>query len=125
MEDIYDRSKWPPADQNPLVLLLERGDEWYTNRELVLALGLTPNRAMISTGNPTFIRALGEGDTAVVSRGGYVYSDAIRAAHSGRGNNRLFSRRALVLAAMRTNTVNAAAFRDWLATSIAEDFGNG
>lgn len=38
MEDIYDRSKWPQPEANPLVLLLQRGDEWYSNKEINAAL---------------------------------------------------------------------------------------
>lgn len=118
--DIYDRSQWPSPQSNPLVLLLQRGDELYSNQEIVSALGLTPDRALLSSVAPTFKQALADGDTAVTIRGMLVPTSGLNRSHSGGGNKRMFSRRALVLAAMRTNTVNAAAFRDWIASEMAE-----
>jgi len=50
MSDIYDRSEWPAPENNPLVLLLLRGDEWYSNLEIVRALGLGDGRALLSQG---------------------------------------------------------------------------
>lgn len=103
--------------------LLLRGDEWYSNQEIVQALGLTSDRALLSNVAPTFRRALGESDAAIVSRGLVVPGLNVSAANTGGG--RVFSRRALVLAAMRTNTVNAAAFRDWMASRVAGEVANG
>ena len=117
-EDIYDRSRWPSPESNPLVILLQRGDEWYSNKEIVAALGLAPKRALISTTADKFSRELGPDDTALSGKWGIIPSGKVNAANSG--SLRVFSRRALVLAAMRTNTVNAAAFRDWLATEAAD-----
>ena len=74
---------------------------------------------------PTFQRALADGDTAIEKRGQIIPVAGVNRANSGRGNVRLFSRRAVVLAAMRTNTVEAAAFRDWLATFVAKETANG
>lgn len=125
MEDIYDRSKWPSPEANPLVLLLQRGDEWYSNKDIAVALGLTERRALLSEVAPHFGRSLVDEDTALILHGLIVPTKGVRAANSGRGKTRLFSRRALVLAGMRTNTVNAAAFRDWLASRVAGEVANG
>ena len=119
-DDIYDRSLWPSPTDNAIIRLLERDDDWFTNQEVVVALGLDEGRALLSNCLPTFARMLGEDDTAVTAYGQTFTSSRISPAHSGRGNVRLFSRRALVLAAMRTNTPTAAAYRDWLATQAAD-----
>jgi prophage antirepressor-like protein len=124
MEDIYDKSKWPTAGGG-LRLMLLSDQEWFTNEELVTYLGLSTTRALISQSGPTFRRSLADGDTAVMVRGQIIPTSSVNPAHSGRGNVRLFSRRAVVLAAMRTNTVEAAAFRDWLATFVAKEMFNG
>ncbi|WP_296717799.1 hypothetical protein [Erythrobacter sp.] len=116
--DIYDRSLWPTPESNPIVILLKRGDDWYSNKEIVAALGLSPNRALLSNSAARFSREILPEDTAVAGRRGLVGTSRISAAHGG--SERLFSRRGLVLAAMRTDTVNAAAFRDWLASEAAD-----
>lgn len=120
MEDIYDRSKWPTPEANPLVIMLLRGDEWYPSQEIVAALGLSPNRALLAQ-KTIFGKQIDEGDAAIVSRGFLIQTSKVR---SG-GTERLFSRRALVIAGMRTNTVNAAAFRAWLASRVAEETRHG
>lgn len=117
--DIYDRSNWPNHDANPLVIMLRRGDEWYSNEEIVAALGLTERRALMSN-QTSFARTLVDGDSALVGRRRLTPSLRISNAHGG--SQRVFSRRAVILAAMRTNTVNAAAFRDWLAGYVAAQF---
>lgn len=116
---IYDRSLWPNHDANPLVILLRRGDEWYSNEEIVAALGLTEGRALMSN-QTSFARSLIEGDSALVGKGRLTPSLRISNAHGG--SQRVFNRRALILAAMRANTVNAAAFRDWAAGYVAAQF---
>lgn len=121
MEDIYDRSKWPSPEANPLVVMLQRGDEWYSNREIVQALGLSERRALLSRGT-IFSRQLDASDAAIKARGQVSPGVDFSASHGGQ--ERVFSARALVLAAMRTNTVNAAAFRDWMASQIAEGVGH-
>lgn len=117
-EDIHDRSRWPEPQSNPILLLLLRGDEWYSNREVVAALGLSPKRALLSHSAARFSREITPEDTAVSGRLGVIQTSTISPAHAG--TQRLFSRRAIVLAAIRTDTANAAAFRDWLATQIAD-----
>lgn len=117
-EDIHDRSRWPTPQSNPILQLLLRGDDWYSNKEVVAALGLSPKRALLSNSAARFSREITREDTAVRGRLGVIHTATISPAHAG--SERLFSRRALVLAAIRTDTVNAAAFRDWLATQIAD-----
>jgi len=116
--DIYDRSQWPTPASNPLVLLLQRGDEWYSNKEIVTALGLSAKRALISSSADRFSREITSEDTLVSRRNVSIATSRVSSAHAG--STRMFSRRALVLAAMRTDTVNAAAFRDWLASEAAD-----
>lgn len=116
--NIYDRSNWPSPEANPLLIMLKRGDEWYSNEEIVVALGLSRNRALICN-STIFGQSLAEEDTAIVSRNHLTTTKSVTRSHGGQ--QRVFSRRALVLAAMRTNTVNAAAFRDWLATAAASE----
>lgn len=114
--DIYDRAAWPSPESNPLVVMLKRGDEWYSNEEIVTALGLSAKRALLSEGT-IFKKQIRDDDAAVVSRDWLRPVKAVT--RSNGGTMRVFSRRALVLAAMRTETINAAAFRDWLATRAA------
>lgn len=114
--DIYDRTGWPAPASNPLVIMLQRGDEWYSNEEIVAALGLSAKRALLSEGT-IFKKQIRDDDAAVVSRGWLVPGKSVTRANGG--TMRVFSRRALVLAAMRTETINAAAFRDWLASHAA------
>jgi len=122
MNDIYDRTKWPSPESNPLVLLLQRGDEWYSNEELVRAFGLSADRALLSRGT-SLVKILRDNDAALVSRDELAHGKSIGRSHGGQ--QRVFNRRALILAAMRTNTVNAAAFRDWLASRMAEEVSHG
>jgi len=127
MNDIYDRSKWPTAEQNPLVQLLLRGDEWYTNRDINAAFD--PARAEKPNGAPMAdlaqtMKIIGEGHSAIrTAGGGYRVTKANAAAHGG--TERIYSREALVMLAMRANTVNAAAFRAWLASRVAGEVANG
>ncbi len=116
--DIYDRSIWPSPDRNPLVRMLESGDEWFTNEQIVLALGLAQGRALMSKGT-IFQKQIAEGDAAIVSRGWLTPGTKI--SRSNGGSLRVFNRRALVMAAMRTDTVNAAAFRDWMASRLTSE----
>lgn len=116
-EDIYDRSRWPAADCNPLVVMLERNDLWYTNTEMVRALGVESSRpkALISQW-PTLLQQIGEDHTALVSRG-WITPTGERGKQAG-GQERCFSREALVVIGMRAQTPNAAAFRDWIAEDL-------
>lgn len=119
---IYDRAAWPSPEANPLVILLQRGDDWYSNEEIVIALGLSAKRALLCN-QTVFGQSLAEDDTAIVGAGWLTPGKRVSASHSGQ--QRVFSRKALVLAAMRTKTVNAAAFRDWLAARSAGRNGVG
>lgn len=121
MEDIYDRSEWPSPEANPLVQLVMRGDEWYSNKEINSALdvGREGSKAGAPMANlKQVIRVIGETETVIESRSfGAIQSS--RAAFKDGGTARYYSRKALVLLAMRANTINAAAFRDWLAGEFA------
>lgn len=116
--DIYDRAAWPKPESNPLVQLLLSGDEWFTNEQIVTALGLSRNRALLSEGT-IFKRQIDDGDAGTVSRGWLTPGKKVT--RSNGGTMRVFNRRALVIAAMRTDTLHAAAFRDWMATKLAEE----
>lgn len=120
--NIYDRANWPKDDENPLIALLSTDEEWFDGQRLVLCLGLTKKRSMLA-GNTVFARQLDDTDTAIEARGWITPTKRVSSAHGGQ--KRVFSRRAVILAAMRTNTVNAAAFRDWLATRMAEETARG
>lgn len=117
MSDIYDRSAWPSPEENPLVLLVKCKEEWFPNEQVVAALGLAPGRALLSNGT-VFKRQIRDEDAAIVSRGWLVPSKNVNRSNSGQ--MRLLSRRAVIIAAMRTETVNAAAFRDWMADRLCE-----
>jgi len=119
---IYDRARWPSPETNPLVQMLLRGDEWISQGELVAALGLTPHRALLSQGT-IFAEQIREDDAAIVGR--TFLTTGTDVSRGNGGAQRVFSLRALVLAAMRTNTINAAAFRDWLASRTAEGVTHG
>lgn len=114
---IYDRTQWPEPQANQIIRLLESGREWFTNEEVVAALGLSAGRALLSNGT-SFAKTLRKDDAAIESRGWMTPTTSI--SRSNGGTVRLFSRRAVVLAGMRSETVAAAAFRDWLASRVAE-----
>lgn len=120
--DIYDRAGWPPPEQNPLVQLLRSGEEWFSNEQVAVALGLSAKRALVCN-QTTLVRQLRDDDTAIESRSWLIPTKSISASHGG--TLRLLSRRGVILAGMRTNTVNAAAFRDWLADQVAGEVGHG
>jgi hypothetical protein len=119
---IYDRSKWPSPEANPLVLMLRRGDHWYSNAEILAALGVgTLNRSLVSQW-PTLLDQIGANETTVQRRG--WYEEAPTAQPRGGGQERYYSRKALVIIGMRAQTPNAAAFRDWLAENASDvDWG--
>lgn len=122
MTDIYDRSTWPPPEENPLVLLLRTDAQWFSNEQVVAALDLTPGRALLSSGT-IFRKQIRDDDAAIESRGYLIPGNTVN--RSNGGALRVFSRRAVVIAGMRTETVNAAAFRDWLADQIVEGLRHG
>ena len=121
MTDIYDRALWPTPDANPLVKLMRRGDVWFSNFEVVTALGLSPSRALMATGT-IFSRQIDTLDSAVMSRS--YLTPGVGVNRSNGGSVRMFNRRAVVIAAMRTETINAAAFRDWMANLVVEVQGD-
>lgn len=120
--DIYDRALWPSPDSNPLVRLILSADQWFSNEELVKAIGLSPKRALLSTGT-AFGRQIADDDAAIVSRDYLVPGKKVTRANGG--TMRVFNRRALILAAMRAETINAAAFRDWMASRLAGEANHG
>lgn len=117
MTDIYDRALWPTPDENPLVQLFENSEDWVSNKELVAAFGLAERRAMMSN-QTAFVQCLAHEDTAVWTRDSW--RQGVGVSRSNGGTERVYSKKALILAAMRVNTVNAAAFRDWLANRMVE-----
>lgn len=116
---IYDRSRWPEPAANPLIVLLERDAEWYTNKEVVAALGADGSRKSIFAQWPSLAQQLGDEHTAIISRG-LLVPTAERQGRQG-GQERCFSKKALIIIGMRAQTVNAAAFRDWIADGLAAD----
>lgn len=114
---IYDRTQWPKPEENPLILMIHRDDEWFSNEEVVAALGLSEGRALLSN-QTAFVQALTDDDTGIVGRDWLTPTRNVSRAHGGA--MRVFNRRAVVLVAMRTNTINAAAFRDWMADQIED-----
>lgn len=125
MEDIYDRATWPPPESNPLVLMLRREEEWYTSREVNVALQpgrVKPKGSPMASINQV-LRIIGEDESIISSRLGQTTTTG--SVRSVGGHERFFSRKAVVLIAMRASTSNAAAFRDWLATYVAGEVSNG
>ncbi|NJR42148.1 MAG: hypothetical protein HC767_05305 [Akkermansiaceae bacterium] len=94
MEDIYDRTKWPTPEANPLVQLLLRGDEWYTNREINAAFD--PARAKKPNGAPMAnlaqtMKIIGGGHTMLrMPYGRSIATNANAGTHGG--TERLYSR---------------------------------
>lgn len=109
---VYDRSKWPLPEDNPLINLLRREADWIANGELAEALGIVNTTGSKSvTGHwKDVVAQLGEGETM------FRQGDGVAAS---RQRVRCFSKKALILIAMRARTRNAAAFRDWIATVVA------
>jgi len=113
---INDRASWPSPAQNPLIALLKGDDEWIDNQTLAIALdpsNLHRRRSLVRHW-PDLDDVLGP-ETAM-RQGDLMVPWKQR---GGRGIRRVYSRKALVLIAMRAQTRNAAAFRDWLAGEIA------
>ena len=125
MTDIYDRSAWPPPESNPLVQMFERGDDWYSNKELNTALqpGSERQRRSVVSNWPTLRNQLADEDSMVSDR---HFSQSTVVPQGGTGGlSRYWSRKALIIIAMRAQTINAAAFRDWLAHRLAKEVGHG
>ena len=114
---IYDRSTWPAPRENPLIQLFEQDKEWYTNAEILEALGYGDTKRSLISSWPTLAAQIGDDHTAITTRG-LLLGGADRHPRSG-GVERCFTRKALILIAMRAQTVNAAAFCDWLAADFA------
>tara|TARA_Y100000588_G_scaffold236481_1_gene250105 strand:+ start:112 stop:471 length:360 start_codon:yes stop_codon:yes gene_type:complete len=112
-KSIYDRTIWPAPEKNPLISMLRRGDEWYSNRELAEALELvntTKSKSVVGH-YKHLLEELGESETMLM-----VDEELTGNRHPAR----FYSRKALVRVAMRSRTVNAEAFRDWMASQISE-----
>lgn len=116
---IYDRAAWPKRSHNPLIQLFESGSEWFSNTELLRALGYTSRKKSLISQWPTLAAQLGEDETCVAERG-LMIPESRRQPRTG-GLERYFSRKAIVLIAMRAQTINAAAFCDWIAEEAALD----
>jgi len=114
MEDIFDRSKWPPAEENPLVRLFNSGDDWFSNKALAEALQLVnTTRSKSVVGHyKNLLEEIGPENTKL-ERPSFQGHDMGR-------EMRLYSRKAFILIAMRSRTRNARAFCDWLAQRIAD-----
>lgn len=118
---IYDRSQWPAPASNPLILMFERGDEWYSSSEINACIDparADAKRSLISNW-PTLRLQIGEEDTVLRGRD-WILKSAAPQGRTG-GLERYYSRKAVILIAMRAQSVNAAAFRDWLAEGIVLD----
>ena len=115
---IYDRDAWPDPSANPLITILEREGEWISNAELLVALGYSSCKKSLIAQWPTLAEQLGA-DTIIAERG-LAVPNAERQPRGG-GRERYFSMKALVLIAMRAQTVNAVAFCDWIAAGAAID----
>lgn len=116
--NIYDRAGWPLPEQNPLVQLLLRPGSWVSNKELAEALGLVnTTRSKSVTGHwPNVLEELGPSETRIAKGNG---------APLGRQTQRFFSKKALILTALRARTVNARGFCDWLASRVAQEVDHG
>lgn len=110
---IYDRSKWPPPEENPILVLLRRDQEWFENRDVVEAFkdeGQVTNQMPVG---PTtlYLETLGI-ETKVDMCGKRVW-------------RRWYTKKGIVLMAMRARTLKAQAFRDWMAAQIAGGLQHG
>ncbi len=120
-EVLHERATYvmvdPPADQNPLVQMFVAAERWVADRDLALALHgkAGGQRKSLMVLYPAVADQLGP-DDAAFQKGGLV-SPVER--HGGRGNSRVYSRKALVLFAMAARTGNARSFRRWLAGEAA------
>ena len=118
---VFDRTKWPPPEDNPIIQLLGSGRDWFSNTEIGTALGWINNtRASKQVAGhwPDLDATLGADDVRMYR------PPAEPGCHKPR-EVRQFSRKALVLIAMRARTANTAAFRDWLAERAAKDTRDG
>jgi len=111
-----NRSLWPLVHENPLIALLFGEDEWIDNQMIALALDPTTTavRPSLLAYWPTLNAELGA-ETAF-RKEGRILSDGHK---GGRGIRRVYTKKALILIAMRARTHNADAFRDWLAGNAA------
>lgn len=116
---IYDRSRWPSPQSNPLVIMLLRGDAWYSNSEINAAIspGVKGLARCFLADWPTLADELGPDQSLIESRSfGKLTNE--RQGQVG-GVERFYSRKALIHIAMRARTPVAAAFRDWLAGQVS------
>ena len=122
MADIYDRSKWPPPDLNPLVNLIRQNEEYYSNYQVNVALDPARadqrSRAPLSSW-PNLQRMLDTDDTIVAVAGTFYQSPAPLRANQGA--QRWWSRRAVIEIALQARTINAVAFRHWLTSMVAKE----
>lgn len=116
--DIYDRAGWPPPDENPILKLLQSGEDWIENVDVVVAIkgpDASPNQLPVGE-TVDAVGDLGE-ETRLIERESVNGRRGLRI--------RVYSKKGLVLIAMRARTLNAAAFRDWLADRMVEEIGHG
>lgn len=100
--------------------MVERDAEWFSNGEIIAALGGKGGRhKSILAQWPTLAEQIGEEHTGIVARGTINLTTERRPSHGGQ--ERVFSKKALILIGMRAQTANAAAFRDWLAEGLVVD----
>lgn len=116
---IYDRAAWPSPEANPIILLLTRGDAWFSNREILASLGYNDSKKSLVSQWPTLIEQIGEAET-VIERLGWM-TPANEPQPQGGGQERYFSAKAVAIIAMRAQTANAAAFRDWAAVRASTE----
>lgn len=116
---IYDRAGWPPPEHNPLVMIVKRGEALVPQRELLFALGMSRTTTLLAAW-PTLAEQLGDGQTYIESKH-YLTPDTKRTG----GLERYYTQKAVIIAGMRAQTSNAAAFRDWLATRTAREMNHG
>ena len=124
--NIYDRANWPEPDSNPLVLLWQRGDEWYSNVEVSAALGHSESRsANVIYTMRGFFEQVGDGATAMITRGLIVPSGGPLGKGYGGGVQRMLSRKAFLILCLRSKTANAIAFCDFIVDSLIDGGSNG
>jgi len=105
---VYERANWPHPDNNPLVQLWLRGDDWYSSVEIEGAFAASG----VAKRNASYLSLwpdLAQSGTATVEGGLLVASPVTRSGNRGRH----YSRQSLFLIIIRSRCAASAAFQVW------------
>lgn len=119
---VFDRTKWPPPEDNPIIQLLACEDEWLPNPSVAAALGYKMTKGRLAGGHwiltdPAMQQHMRLARYQTEDRKGYPKL-------IGR-EMRFFSKTGIAILALRGRTPECAAFQAWVAECVGREFDNG